>query len=1148
MRGPDEERAARVTPGEPLPGGKVLARLHQFEQERELPQTNIESPAVDKSLVLSPDRSTLMAVPNGHGAVVMTDEQAEASPYLAAFRQLQQLEAEPTAMPVAQGWRPLGPFFIPHGQTYGAGAGSRPSVAGRISAVAVDPSAANHILIGAASGGVWETRDGGVNWSPRTDNQPSCAIGAIAFSPGNPSIVYAGTGEGDFFRRLGAGLLRSTDGGTTWGVIATAPFVGIGFYDLVVDPLNANHLLAATSGGLFESANGGTSWTLRRSVVTWDLSMHPAVAGDPASTREVFAACADGLFRSTDGGATWSAVALPSAPAGYQRVEVCHAPSNGDVCYVFAAGTGGTGHIWRRAAFGGAFTTVTPPMLSTNQAWYDWFAAAAPNNPDVLYLGEIHIWKGVRSPSNAWTWTNISSRSSGPSVHPDQHAIAFSPTNANVIYVGNDGGIYVTPDAGATWRSLNENLCITEFEYLSQHPRFDAWLLGGTQDNGTERYEGEETWYHVQDGDGGDCGTNAATPYTCYHYFTGINLQRSTTGGGWGSWASITPPTPPGFGALFYAPLEVRNNLVVAGGSTVFISTDTGTTWSPVALPAGVASAISIPSPTRVYVGTTLGNVYRIDQSGTTWQAAVALTQPRAGFVSDLLADPYNPNRIWVTYSTIGGGHVFRTDNAGATWTDVSAGLPNIPVNAVEMDPTNPNVLWVAADVGVYRTANAGGSWSSFRNLLPNALAKDLLFQPRLRLLRVAMQSRGVWEIAVDAATMPDVDLYLRDSVVDTGRTLPSQSGVNDPFTVGANTYWWQCTDVKADSPPYRTPALTDVDFGVFDDDHGVFASGLFHEDPQRTRIVRVFVQAHNRGLNPAANVSCKVFFANASLGLPDLPAGFWTNFPNNTVPVNSPWKPVAPHKTVWRVESGHPHVFGFEWNVPVSAAEHTCLLAILTSQNDAVATTELNIGKLVTGNKKCGLKNVHVVNPPLLAPPEKGKVSAMKLDLWGSQAKPERYSLGGDEQLETIVPMVIFSKRLSKLAADAGLDRGKPDDRHLEAIKQLLKDEPGLEAELDLETGYRPPRQKVWMKSLDLHGEKPERMVLMIDPDAAPGYSSVVQFGEDGETVVGGFTVQVQEPGDFGAEAAEAEHDGHEELRVAEEKIHGLDRELAPR
>jgi photosystem II stability/assembly factor-like uncharacterized protein len=1070
--------------------------LLQFEQER-----GVKEPELKKALGMKRTYPGKRRGPNG-----VDTHRNNGSAYLDAFRQKENLARSAPAVPIQQGWRPMGPFCVPHGQTYGSGPGSRPAVAGRIGAIAIDPSDPTHILIGSAGGGVWESRDAGASWTARTDAQPSLATGAIAYDPSNSSIVYAGTGEGDFFSSLGVGLLRSVDGGTNWALLATTPFVGVGFYDIVVDPLNGNHLLAATTSGLFESTNGGTSWNQRRAPRTWDLSMHPAVAGDSSSTGEVFGACTDGLFRSTNGGTAWVSVSLPSAPASFSRIEVCHAPADGNVVYVFAA-SGSNAFIWRRNVFGGAFSAVVPPAgLDTNQAWYDWCAGVAPNNPDVLYVGAIDLYKGTRSPLDLWTWTSISAKSAGDSIHPDQHALAFSPIDPNVVYAGNDGGVFVSPDGGISWQALNKGLCITEFEYLAAHPQFDAWLIGGTQDNGTMRYEGEEVWYHVQDGDGGDCGINEGSPYTCYHTFYGMGMERSTTGGGWGSFAFVGPNPPPGHSSLFYPPVEVNGDVVAQAGSSVFISTDTGTNWTSVALPSGTATALAIPTASRLYAGTTGGDFFRLDFSGGSWQAPVQLAQPRFGFVSDILVDPTNPNRLWATYSNITGGHVFRSDDGGSTWNDVSAGLPNIPVNAIEIDPSSPDTVWVAADVGVYRSTDAGVTWGAFSNLLPNALAKDLFLHEPSRMLRVALQSRGVWEINVDQTNMPDVDLYLRDSVVDTGRKSPSPSGVDDPFSFGSKTHFWQCTDVKVDSPSYQTPALSDVDFEFFEDDHGVFSSGLTHENSQRNRVARVYVEVHNRGLSPATNVAVKVFFADASIGVPDLPAGFWTNFPNNTLPPASPWQAIAPHKIVPSVAAGIAEVVGFDWPVPATAASHSCLLVVTSAANDSISTTELNVGALVVNSKKCGLKNLAVVDPPPSVGP---RVRVLKLNLWGSP-RYRKYSLGMDRPATSMVRGVLFSKRLARLAQKAKLERVKLSASDKQEVQKFFSANPRLKAKL-APIAYRSPRGGVWLESLELDPKEPEQIVVLTEPKIGRGHWSFVLRAEDGNEI-GGFTLQSNE------------------------------------
>ena len=765
MKGPLEQAAkgsertrARAKPE----GGKALARLELFLASR-----GIDGEVEEVIAPAGRARGRKRAAPRrraeaGIGALYASTAEAlhpagdeaspgdEAAPSDAPRTRAKRAAVRPTdaAPPPAPfnpalgpGWRSLGPVYMPNGQTYGT---SRVDVSGRIAAIAVDPTNGNHILVGSAAGGIWETRDRGVSWAPRTDFAPTLTTGAIAFDPTAPATVYCGTGEGNWWSRLGAGVMRSTDGGTTWSVIAGAPFVGLGFYDLIVDRANRMHLLAATTNGIFESTNGGVNWAARRNARTWDLSM---------TTGEVLAACADGVFRSTNGGTTWAAVTLPGAPAGgFDRLAVAHAPSSPAVAYAFGA-SGSTAFLWRRATAGGAWAAIAGPSgLATGQAWYDWFLAVAPNAQNRIYVAGIEAYRGELA-GTTWTWVNITNKgSTGDSIHPDQHAIAFDPVTPDMIYIGCDGGLYQSPNRGTNWTSLNRGLAITEVEYLDHDLGSSRFLLAGTQDNGSIRYTGNTIWEHAADGDGGDCAVRTDVPTTVFHSFFGMGMERSTTKGNFGSFGWIGPNVPSTYNALFYPPLETRGSTVAQAGQSVFVSRNTGTTWTEIALPAGcVASAMEMPTPDQILVGCTNGRIFRLTWSGAAWSSATALTTPRANaWISDIGCLASDVNRIWATSSTLGGARVWRSDNGGTSWTDCSAGLPALPLNAVEIDPANVNRIWVAADLGVYQSLNAGATWATYTNGLPNSFVGDLVFHPHARVLRAGMRNRGVWEIPVD--------------------------------------------------------------------------------------------------------------------------------------------------------------------------------------------------------------------------------------------------------------------------------------------------------------------------------------------------------------------------------------------------------------
>ena len=203
--------------------------------------------------------------------------------------------------------------------------------------------------------------------------------------------------------------------------------------------------------------------------------------------------------------------------------------------------------------------------------------------------------------------------------------------------------------------------------------------------------------------------------------------------------------------SLFYPPVEVSGATVSIGGVSFVVTRTGGPPWSTVSLglPSGDgASAMRAIDANTFLVGTTRGRMLRVSWNGSNW-IVKNLTSPAPRYISCIAIDPSNPMRIWITLSQLGGGRVFRSDDAGASWTDCTAGLPPIPINSVVVDPANYLRVWVSADVGVYETHDLGASWSPFSAGLPNAMAVDLLFHKQDRILFCGTRNRGVWAIRV---------------------------------------------------------------------------------------------------------------------------------------------------------------------------------------------------------------------------------------------------------------------------------------------------------------------------------------------------------------------------------------------------------------
>jgi hypothetical protein len=319
-----------------------------------------------------------------------------------------------------------------------------------------------------------------------------------------------------------------------------------------------------------------------------------------------------------------------------------------------------------------------------------------------------------------------------------------------------------------------------------------------------------------------------------------------------------------------------------------------------------------------------------------------------------------------------------------------------------------------------------GATWASFGNGLPSVIVSDLALDDTGTLLRAATYGRGMWQLRLTTSCL-DRDVYIRDSKLDTGEAIPSPSGVSDPTIVGSNVYWWQSPDIKVDAYPYfAVDALFDgVEFDT------ATAEDAVRNDTAHPNANRLYVQVHNRGPLAAHNVKVKVLWADASAGLPVLPADFWSSFPNDWTAASS-WNTVdslVPFQQIPTLPPHTPKVLRWDWNVPPSAAAHTCMLAVVTSAEDPVVRSDAVLADrqlwvLVPNDKHVGLRNLHVITGP--APPA-GMAAPLFawLDIHNPFPYPQffdlavdRRALGREADLAVVLPETVARPELGRLDA----------------------------------------------------------------------------------------------------------------------------------
>jgi photosystem II stability/assembly factor-like uncharacterized protein/transposase-like protein len=698
------------------------------------------------------------------------------------------------------------------------------NVGGRIVDLVADPNNANTIYVAAATGGVWKNTDGVFVMEKAWPDDNPQAMGALAIA--SDGTLYGGTGEpnngGGSSVFGGNGIYRSVDGGLTWKHRGLSQSATIG--RIVTDPSDPDTVYVAAAGSLF---NPGGHRGIYKSVDrgnNWQLILAPEneftggidLAIDPTNPDRIFAAMwqrrrepdlrtyggvGSGLFRTEDGGDTWerlenvTGTLNPGDTTGLAqsellgRIGVAIAPSDPNRIYVITTQTGGQDKGFFVSNDGGDSFQTTGPLTSNrpgSQGGFGWWFGRLwvdPVNPDHLFAAGVSL---RRSLDGGVTWA-----SSG-SVHADQHAMAWSPQVPNQVYLGNDGGTYISAGNGAsgTWRQAI-------YEPYTQHYSLDVGeifperLTGGTQDNGCIRSwdfptnpGNPDNWNSFGCGDGEYTlmdPTDNGIFYGCSQY--GSCIRR---------YDGPEDPPPVTNSSFSAGTISVRRNWLTPivfdpnnpatmyyGGNVLNKTTDRGTTWTRIS-PESVdltgtftpdrtpdpaihgnypnwgtitTIAVSKTAPDTIYLGTDTGRLWKTEDGGANWTWFDSHGLPQR-WVTRVAIDPDDSQTVWATFSGFRNGedaaNVFRTTDGGATWENVSTNLPNAPVNDVVIDKANGTVF-VGTDVGVFHRKGGDQNWAFVgKRGLPLAPVLDIRLHSPTNTLYASTFGRSIWKISLD--------------------------------------------------------------------------------------------------------------------------------------------------------------------------------------------------------------------------------------------------------------------------------------------------------------------------------------------------------------------------------------------------------------
>jgi photosystem II stability/assembly factor-like uncharacterized protein len=627
---------------------------------------------------------------------------------------------------------------------------------GRTTCIAFHPTDANTFFVGTPMGGIWKTTNGGSTYTSIADNLPFLAVSSIIIDPNNPQIMYIAISDHVWYGSQGLGVYKTTDGGATWQPTALQFSFSdnIRIYRLEQDPDNPNTILVATQSGIYRTSDGFATVSKTNSISTFDIHFKKG------NNLIVFAGTTNGKYlRSTDGGLTFTEV----ADFGDNFVEITLSANTDKILLHH--------NNQIRISTDGGLTFAATYISPHNDSVYGF----NPANDNEIVGGFFDVYKSTNGGSSFTQITHWLGSGGVPLIHVDQRNIFINPHNTDEAFFCNDGGVFKYRFSTDTWGDLSNGLQITQYYDIAVSQTNTNIVSGGSQDNSSMYRNSAGVWQALTTtGDGMITEIDPTNENIIYWEFQNGGLRRTQNG----TTTNITPLGKSGAWETPYKLDPTNPSRIVAGYDIVYSSINKGSSWTAIsgAIFGGNVEQLAIAksNPERIYVskGTTM---YIKDTTDNNW---VTRNPPITNAIRDIEVDPNDMNTVYIVTSGYSSGKkVFKSTDAGATWTNISGSLPNVSVTAIELYETVSGGMFIGTNMGVYYRDDTLDDWYLYGKT-PNTEVRDIEIQYSNNLIRVGTHGRGVLEAPIDLTTCisgsPDTDGDGKCNIVDICPLIPN--------------------------------------------------------------------------------------------------------------------------------------------------------------------------------------------------------------------------------------------------------------------------------------------------------------------------------------------------------------------------------------